>query len=49
MICNSLNVQLDQCRDVTNEAGQPYAIVHQFDRFDAAPALVYLLKESEKK
>ena len=33
MICNSLDVRYDEFSEVSNEAGEPYAVVHQFDRF----------------
>ena len=33
MICNSLDVAYDTYREVANDAGDAYAIVHQFDRF----------------
>ena len=33
MICNSLDVAYDRFGEVRNEAGDAYAIVHQFDRF----------------
>ena len=33
MICNSLDVNYDKFREVADDLGDPYAIVHQFDRF----------------
>ena len=33
MICNSLTVQTNNIQEICNEMGNPFSIVHQFDRF----------------